>query len=272
MKELEPFNYTRAIIVILIGFTLMVVNSLMHLYVVETLMLNVVNISIFVFCLWKFKEFIDEYTDSARKSNLEFKLLNDQIKQENVTIDGALEKMFNEYDENVIASKTNLFGIITYASKAYQEMSGYTEEELLGKPHNIVRHPDMPKEAFEKMWKAIKDDKVWMGEIKNLKKDGSFYWVTAKVTPIYDEHGVKVGYTSIRHDITREKVWELNHCTNRRIKDRRVSQRRKLNRDSTNEERRVLADRRINNPIIFIQKNGRAGFISSDELKVKIDK
>jgi len=116
-----------------------------------------------------------------------------------------LEKSFKEFDKRVISSKTDLFGIITYASEAFCEISGYKEEEMIGKPHNLVRHKDTPKETFKEMWKTLEKDKIWAGDIKNIKKDGGFYWVRSVISPIYDEYGVKIGYNSIRHDITKDK-------------------------------------------------------------------
>ena len=124
-----------------------------------------------------------------------------------------LKNLLNKY---VISSTTDLKGEITGVSEAFCKISGYTAEELLGKPHNIVRHPDMPHELFEDMWKSLKNNKIWQGEIKNLCKDGSYYWVTAVVSPLYN-NGTKVGYNSVRQDITDGKrIEELN----RTLKDK----------------------------------------------------
>ncbi len=105
-------------------------------------------------------------------------------------------------DETSIVSKTNLKGIITYANRLFCDISGYSKKELIGKPHNIVRHPDMPKFAFKEMWEAIKAKKVWHGVVKNRKKDGSFYIVDATVIPILGSNGETVEYIAVRHDIT----------------------------------------------------------------------
>ncbi|WP_373071838.1 PAS domain S-box protein [Sulfurimonas sp.] len=119
------------------------------------------------------------------------------------------EKQIEEYisliDEEVITSSTDLAGTITYVSKAFCEISGYSREELIGKKHNIVRHPDMQSSIYKNMWNTIVSDKTWTGEIKNLKKDGGFYWVEAIISPTYDSKGNKTGYTAIRHDITDKK-------------------------------------------------------------------
>ena len=112
-------------------------------------------------------------------------------------------------DKNVLISRTNLNGKITEVSQAFCNISGYSEDELLGKNHNIVRHPDMPKTMFQDMWETIKKEKVWLGDIKNKTKDGGFYWVTTTVAPEYDEKGKLIGYFSTRFDITTKKELEL---------------------------------------------------------------
>jgi diguanylate cyclase (GGDEF)-like protein/PAS domain S-box-containing protein len=121
-------------------------------------------------------------------------------------------------DTYLIASKTDLKGNITEVSKAFCNISEYTEEELLGKPHNIVRHPDTKKEVFEELWKTIKSGQAWEGEIKNLKKNGGYYWVKARISPMHDSEGNVSGYASIRVDTTDKKAVEVlsvtDHMTN----------------------------------------------------------
>ncbi len=96
-----------------------------------------------------------------------------------------------------IVSMTDLRGVITYVNDEFIRVSGFTQEELIGQPQNLVRHPDMPPEAFEDMWRTIKANKPWQGLVKNRCKNGDFYWVDANVTPI-EENGALVGYVSIR--------------------------------------------------------------------------
>lgn len=97
-----------------------------------------------------------------------------------------------------VVSKTDLKGVITYANPAFIEISGYTREELMGHAHNIVRHPDMPPEAFSDLWRTLAADLPWRGLVKNRCKNGDFYWVEAYATPLY-ENGVKIGYMSVRN-------------------------------------------------------------------------
>ena len=100
-------------------------------------------------------------------------------------------------DETLIVSKTDLKGKLTYFNDQFVQASGFTEQELIGQPHNIIRHPDMPPEAFENLWDTLKAGKPWAGAVKNRRKNGDFYWVLASATPIY-EGGQVTGYMSIR--------------------------------------------------------------------------
>ncbi len=105
-------------------------------------------------------------------------------------------------DLSNIVSKTNPKGVITYVNDKFCEISGYAREELIGKPHNIIRHPDMPREAFKELWNTIKAKKSWNGVVTNMKKDGGQYIVDTTVIPILDVDGDVVEYIAIRHDIT----------------------------------------------------------------------
>lgn len=116
-------------------------------------------------------------------------------------------QLLNQYKDTVdrssIVSKTDKRGIITYVNKAFCDISGYTEKELLGKPHNIVRHADVDSSIFKEMWHTIKDLKSpWKGIVKNRKKDGKAYWVQTIINPIIDNNGEIIEYIGIRIDIT----------------------------------------------------------------------
>jgi aerotaxis receptor len=108
----------------------------------------------------------------------------------------------------LIVSRTDLNGIITHANDAFVEMSGWSREELIGAPQHILRHPDMPKVAFKGLWDDLKAGKKWHGYVKNLRKDGSFYWVYATAVPNI-RNGVVVGYTSVRRKPSRTRIAEL---------------------------------------------------------------
>lgn len=138
---------------------------------------------------------------------LKSKVLNIFENMKHIKTLKSFDKIF---DENVISSSTDARGIIKYVSKAFEDISGYTKEELIGKPHNVVRHPDMPSSVFEELWSTVQKRERWKGEVKNLRKDGTFYWVKAVIDPDYDSEGNISGFTSIRQDITdRKRIYEL---------------------------------------------------------------
>ena len=110
-------------------------------------------------------------------------------------------------DGKLIISRTDTKGIITQVNRSFVEMSGFSEEELLGQPHYILRHPDMPKAAFADMWATIQSGEKWYGYVKNLRKDGGYYLVYATVIPNIRK-GEIVGYTSVRRKPSRRKMNE----------------------------------------------------------------
>jgi PAS domain S-box-containing protein len=116
-----------------------------------------------------------------------------------------LNSLLEIYDKNVIFSKTDLKGIIVHVSEAFCKISGYKKHELIGKNHNIIRHPDMPKESFRYLWEKLKKGEKVNLEVKNKKKDGGYYWVEAEFEPYFNSKGKHVGYSAVRKDITANK-------------------------------------------------------------------
>ena len=108
-------------------------------------------------------------------------------------------------DNQFIYSRTDLKGVITEANEAFCNVSAYSREEMVGQPHNMVRHPDMPVAAFNDMWLDLKAGRPWRGIVKNRRKDGGFYWVVANVSPVR-ENGQIVGYQSVRSRPSREEI------------------------------------------------------------------
>ncbi|CAO3434051.1 methyl-accepting chemotaxis protein [Azospirillum endophyticum] len=104
-----------------------------------------------------------------------------------------------------LVSRTDMGGRITFVNRAFVEISGFDEEELIGAPHNIVRHPDMPKEAFADLWATVKAGRAWEGLVKNRTRNGDHYWVRANVTPVVED-GAVTGFISIRSKPSREEV------------------------------------------------------------------
>ncbi|HEY6896657.1 MAG TPA: PAS domain-containing protein [Rhodocyclaceae bacterium] len=101
-------------------------------------------------------------------------------------------------ENDFIVSKTDTRGIITYGNPIFIEFSGYTEQELLGSQHNIIRHPDMPRSAFKLAWDTIQSGKEFFAYVKNMSKDGGFYWVFTHITPDFGPNGQIIGYYSVR--------------------------------------------------------------------------
>ncbi len=107
--------------------------------------------------------------------------------------------------DTIIVSETDKKGKILYANDDFCKICGYTKEELIGKPHNIVRHPDMPRKAFEELWDTVKRGKLWQGIVKNRTKDSSYYWVHAKVYPSTTVEG-DTKYISVRIKPTDKEI------------------------------------------------------------------
>lgn len=114
------------------------------------------------------------------------------------------EQTFSEND--IIVSKTDLKGVLTYVNQTFMEVSGYTEEELLGRPHNIIRHPDMPQCVFKLLWDTIERGEEIFAYVKNMCKNGDHYWVFAHVTPTFNDAKQIVGYHSNRRVPDRHQI------------------------------------------------------------------
>ena len=113
------------------------------------------------------------------------------------------------FEGRAIISQTDTKGVITFANRKFCEISGYTAEELKGQPHNCIRHPDMPKAAFAQMWETIKTGQSWHGIVKNLRKDGLYYWVETEISPVKDEDDNITGYIAARKPASRKNIDEI---------------------------------------------------------------
>ncbi len=109
-------------------------------------------------------------------------------------------------DGKIIVSKTDLKGRITYCNELFTKMSGYKEEQLIGAPHNIVRHPDMPRIIFKLLWETIQGGHEIDAYVKNMSKNGEYYWVIANVTPSFNVRGDVIGYFSVRRKPTQAQL------------------------------------------------------------------
>ncbi len=110
-------------------------------------------------------------------------------------------------DDDFIVSKTDAKGHLTYCNRIFIEFSGYSEQELLGQQHNIVRHPDMPRSVFNLLWQTLKSGNEFFGYVKNMSRDGSYYWVLANVTPSFTAGSGEIsGYFSVRRKPEPDKI------------------------------------------------------------------
>ncbi|XOB63234.1 transporter substrate-binding domain-containing protein [Campylobacterota bacterium DY0563] len=168
------------------GFSLQKVLS----YVLPIIIIILIIITIIVYWNKKLRQLVDEKTADIKSQKEQ------------------LENTLTSLDKNVIFSNTDKKGNITKVSTAFCNISGYTIEELIGQSHNIIRHPDMSQKIFKHLWKNLKNKKIWEGEIKNKKKDGSEYWLFSKIEPDYDKNSKLIGYKAISQDITNKKIVE----------------------------------------------------------------
>ena len=111
-------------------------------------------------------------------------------------------------EDEVIISRTDLSGVITYVNDTFAKISGYDADELIGKPHNILRHPDMPKSVFKELWDRLKAGESWEGYVKNMRKDRGYYWVYAIISGVY-KNGKLVEYKSIRSPVPKSKRLQM---------------------------------------------------------------
>ena len=120
------------------------------------------------------------------------------------------------FQGSIIISQTDLLGNITFANRKFCEVSGYKIDELIGSPHSIIRHPQMPKAAFEKIWNTISSGHTWNGLIKNMRKDGLYYWVDTEILPIEYEDQNITGYIATRKTASRKTI-EENEATYKKM-------------------------------------------------------
>lgn len=147
-----------------------------------------------------------------------FEFVNNKINFPSLNYNGAVKKLVEAeselsshmqlMDKASLLSVSDLKGNIIFANDKFCEVSKYSRDELIGQPHSLVRHPDTPSSVFQEMWKMIGSGKIWQGEIKNLAKDGSAYWVLATIAPIIGKNRKPVKYISMRVDITKQKMIE----------------------------------------------------------------
>ncbi len=158
-----------------------------------------VVLAIMVILIWK-RRFASEIEKCGKTEGL-LNAAREQLAQTNK----QLADYVGMVDKHVLMSSTDAGGKIISASGAFCEISGYSEPELIGNDHGIVHHSDMPASVYKELWHAISRGKIWQGELKNRKKDGSSYWVQACISPVFDEQGSVTRYDAIYEDISDKK-------------------------------------------------------------------
>ncbi len=151
------------------------------------------------------KEIQTQYQSSEEKIRLLLKTIHKDIARREEEIDklsAEIEARTKILNTAAIVSETDQYGTITFANDTFCRIAKYSREELIGKPHNIVRHPDMPKAVFKEMWDTIKAGKIFQGIVKNRAKDGTPYWVIATIGGVLDSEGKPYKYIGVRIDIT----------------------------------------------------------------------
>ena len=143
-----------------------------------------------------------------------YKSKNQDIK--NKLLKNSYDELFSQVDRYVLKLDTDLDGKITFVTKSFCEMSGYSKDEIIGKYANILRHPDMSQNFYKNLWQELRAKKIWQGEVKNIDKFGNTYWVKTSLFPKYNDKKQHIGYSSIRTDITATKQLEK---TNRLLKE-----------------------------------------------------
>ena len=151
--------------------------------------------------------FIAYFINIKASENVRLESILDIRTKDLVATNKKLESLLYMFDKKVIASRTDKEGVITYVTDAFSQISGYTKEELIGQNHRIVKHPDMDVKVYNELWKTITSGHNFVGELKNKRKDGSFYWVDEIIFPEFEDKKI-IGYFSIREDVTAKKEVE----------------------------------------------------------------
>ncbi|MGJ0338399.1 cache domain-containing protein [Aliarcobacter cryaerophilus] len=203
-NEIFKKNITQQIVSMFIIFLfILVAIYFISKYIADFINKNIKNL-IYSFSKASLK---NEKVDTNQLNFKEFIILanslNKTLENKNM-VEKKLQDYINIVNQNVIISSTNIQGFITEVSEAFCEISGYKKDELIGKSHNIVRHPNTPTSFYKEMWNTLLSKKEWRGEIKNLAKNGDIYWIYAIITPILKNSEI-IGFTSIKSNITNKK-------------------------------------------------------------------
>ncbi len=146
-------------------------------------------------------------------------------------------------EDEFIVSKTDTRSHIIYINRVFMQISGFSEKELLTCPHRVIRHPEMPRAVFHILWQEIKSGKEFLGYVKNLCKDGSYYWVLAHVTPDWDAEGKVIAYYSVRRRPTRKAVSFMTELYARMLEIEKTSPRESACQNAIEYLNKILAEK-----------------------------
>ena len=201
---------------------------------VEILIIFFIALLLYIESKYIFKPMIRKIEKERQKERINKKKLEELVHKKTKSLEESLE-IINHY---VFSSKTDLSGTITYVSDAFCELSGYSKEELIGKTHNVIKHPDNPSSAFTKLWEILTSGETYRGEVKNRKKNGEDFWLNSLIHPEYNEESEIIGYIAYRKNITHEKTLEnmnvkLEKMVEKKTKELKYSNERLLKLSQT---------------------------------------
>jgi aerotaxis receptor len=142
------------------------------------------------------------------------KVIVNTLTQKKIVQSQPLQEEVEIFEKSILITETDKTGIITYANRRYITLSNFSKEELIGSPHNLVRHPDMPEGLFVAMWKIILQKKTWRGYIKSLRKDGKYFWALTYIQAKLDKNGQIYGFRSTRKMAYAESIKEVEENYN----------------------------------------------------------
>jgi len=172
--------------------------------IVEILIIFFIALLLYMESKYIFKPMLRRIEKEREKESINKKKLEVLVHKKTKSLEESLE-IINHY---VFSSKTDLTGTITYVSDAFCELSGYSKEELIGKTHSVIKHPDNPSSAFKKLWDVLTSGETYRGEVKNMKKNGDDFWLNSLIRPEYNDKSEMIGYIAYRKNITHEKTLE----------------------------------------------------------------
>ena len=192
---------------------------------VEVLIILFIALLLYVESNYIFKPMLKKIEKERLKEKITKEKLEELVSNKTKSLEESLE-IINHY---VFTSKTDLNGVITYVSDAFCELSGYSKDELIGKTHNVIKHPDNPSSAFKKLWETLISGDSYQGEVKNRKKNGEDFWLNSLIRPEFNENSEIIGYIAYRKNITHEKTLENLNIKLEKMVDEKTIELKKSN-------------------------------------------